>query len=140
MARIDQTAALGERMADDMFGIGEVAERYGVTLRTLRFWEAKGLVAPRRVGARRLYDAGQIQQIAVVLKAKRLGFSLMEIRELVDAYRRGGTRAADEYLRRNGAAHRAHLEQTIEDLKRSAEETDAAIETVEGGRTWFGAA
>ena len=69
--------------SDDLLTIGEVAERYGVTLRTLRFYELKGLIAPARVGATRLYDAAQLAHLSRLLAGKRLGLTLHEIEDLV---------------------------------------------------------
>jgi len=66
-------------------GIREMARELGVTPRALRFYEAKGLVSPRRRGQARLYGAAEAEQVALVLKAKRLGFTLAEIRQMLGA-------------------------------------------------------
>lgn len=63
--------------------IGELARECDVTLRALRFYEGKGLLAPARAGAARLYDAEDVRRLRLVLRLKRLGFSLIEIRELL---------------------------------------------------------
>lgn len=63
--------------------IGEVARRYQVTLRALRFYEGRGLIAPRRIGATRLYDQQTLRRLELVLKGKQLGFTLSQIREMV---------------------------------------------------------
>jgi DNA-binding transcriptional MerR regulator len=65
------------------FSIGDLAREFGISLRTLRFYESKGLVAPRRYGTARLYSPDDRQRIALVLQGKRLGFTLAEIRELL---------------------------------------------------------
>src|ERR1700730_9738123 len=69
--------------------IGELATRFGVTLRTLRFYEKKGLLKPRRRGMARLYDSQDRERLALVLQGKRLGFTLTEIRTLVSASQQG---------------------------------------------------
>lgn len=63
--------------------IGEVAQRYQVTLRALRFYEDRGLIAPTRIGATRLYDRATLRRLELVLKGKQLGFTLTDIRAMV---------------------------------------------------------
>lgn len=64
--------------------IGVIARILGVTLRTLRFYEQRGLISPTRVGSGRLYSANDLTRMRQILKAKTLGFSLHEIRVLLD--------------------------------------------------------
>ncbi len=63
----------------DLQSIGEVAKRFGLTLRALRFYESKGLVRPLRDGMARYYGAKDLVRIALILKGKQLGFTLSEI-------------------------------------------------------------
>ncbi len=65
--------------------ISQVAERLGMTQRALRFYESRGLVAPRREGQMRHYDAWDLERLALILKAKKLGFTLGEIAQMVQA-------------------------------------------------------
>lgn len=67
-------------------GIHEVAVQLGVTQRTLRFYEDKGLIEPHRVGSTRVYSRREIGRIQLVLRGKRLGFSIREIKEFLDLY------------------------------------------------------
>ncbi|HYS55245.1 MAG TPA: MerR family transcriptional regulator [Thermoanaerobaculia bacterium] len=70
-----------------MFGIGEVARRVGVRPSTVRYYEARGLVAAdRRVGGKRVYGQEAIERLALIAFAKKLGFSLAEIRTLFDGF------------------------------------------------------
>lgn len=64
--------------------IGDVAREFGVTLRALRFYESKGLIAPQRSGAIRLYGRSDYERIVLILTGRRLGFTLAEIKQLVD--------------------------------------------------------
>ena len=64
--------------------IGEVAREFGITLRALRFYEAKRLIAPLRDGALRLYRRSDRNRIALILSGRRLGFTLAEIKDLVE--------------------------------------------------------
>lgn len=68
------------------FGIGELAREFGVSLRTLRFYEDKGLFRPERRGARRLYSRRDRARLKLALMGKRVGFSLGEIKEMLDLY------------------------------------------------------
>jgi DNA-binding transcriptional MerR regulator len=65
--------------------IGEMARAFGLTPRALRFYEAKGLLAPRRDGAARLYGRVERERLTLVLRAKRLGFMLGEISQMLAA-------------------------------------------------------
>ena len=88
---------------DDRYTIGEVAAATGVTLRTLRFYEARGLVAPLRTAAgRRVYGPGELARLNAVLALRRAGFSVARIGDLL------ANRKPD--LRRAVAAQLAHLE------------------------------
>jgi DNA-binding transcriptional MerR regulator len=67
------------------FTIGELSREFGVTLRALRFYENKGLISPKREGLARLYSAGDRTRLALILKGKKLGFTLGEIRQMIEA-------------------------------------------------------
>jgi len=67
------------------FTIGELSREFGVTLRALRFYENKGLISPHREGMNRLYSHGDRTRLALILKGKKLGFTLGEIRQMVAA-------------------------------------------------------
>jgi DNA-binding transcriptional MerR regulator len=65
------------------FTIGELSREFGVTLRALRFYENKGLISPQREGLSRLYSQGDRTRLALILKGKKLGFTLGEIRQMI---------------------------------------------------------
>lgn len=67
-------------------GIQDVAAELGVTHRTLRFYEDRGLIAPQRVGQTRIYSRREIGRMQLILRGKRLGFSIRDIREFLDLY------------------------------------------------------
>ncbi|WP_414690981.1 MerR family transcriptional regulator [Novosphingobium sp.] len=69
-----------------MLGIQEAATQLGVTMRALRFYEDKGLIAPQRVGTTRVYSRREIVRMQLILRGKRLGFSIREIKEFLDLY------------------------------------------------------
>lgn len=66
--------------------VGELADELGVTTRTLRFYEAQGLLAPQRVGANRVYDQRDRARLRLILRGRRFGMTLDECREIVDMY------------------------------------------------------
>lgn len=76
------TAAAEERT----WTVRELADDLGVTTRTLRFYEAEGLIAPERRGTSRVYRARERTQLALILRGKRFGMSLPEIAEIVGMY------------------------------------------------------
>jgi DNA-binding transcriptional MerR regulator len=71
--------------------VGELAEDLGVTTRTLRHYEAEGLIAPERVGANRVYTARDRARLRLILRGRRFGMTLAECREIVDMYNGAAT-------------------------------------------------
>jgi DNA-binding transcriptional MerR regulator len=69
-----------------MYTIGDLSREFGVTLRTLRFYEDKGLLNPKRQGMTRLYNRRDRARLKLVLMGKKVGFSLVEIKEMLDLY------------------------------------------------------
>ena len=67
------------------FTIGELSREFGVTLRALRFYENKGLLSPQRDGLNRLYSQSDRTRLGLILKGKKLGFTLAEISRMVEA-------------------------------------------------------
>ena len=70
----------------DFKGIQQVSEELGVTHRTLRFYEDQGLIAPQRIGTTRVYSKREMGRMRLILRGKRLGFSIREIGEFLDLY------------------------------------------------------
>ena len=75
--------------ADAEYSIGELAAEFDVTPRAIRFYEAEGLLAPRREGQRRIYTPRERTRLKLTLRGKRLGLTLSEIRSLIDMYEPG---------------------------------------------------
>jgi DNA-binding transcriptional MerR regulator len=76
-------------MTDDQMTIREMCDAFEVTPRTLRFYEQKELLFPLRAGQRRLYSRRDRARLKLILRGKRFGFSLEEIRQLLDLYDAG---------------------------------------------------
>jgi len=85
-----QESPLSDTNGDRPLTIGEVAQEYGITLRTLRFYEAKRLLTPYRHGATRLYRSSDRKRLSVILMGRRLGFTLAEIKHLLNRPHDGG--------------------------------------------------
>ena len=104
-----------------IYSIAELAREFAITARTIRFYEDEGLIKPRRQGLTRLYSAHDRTRLGWILRGKRLGFSLAEIKELLDLYQvdRTGVQQLRELLRRS----RLH----IDDLERKRRDVDAHI-------------
>lgn len=70
----------------ETFSISDLSSEFDVTARALRFYEDQGLIAPERQGLSRIYSKRDRARLAWILRAKRVGFSLAEIREMIDLY------------------------------------------------------
>jgi len=70
----------------DSYSISELAQEFGITTRTIRFYEDKGLLTPQRRGQTRVYTPEDRVRLKLILRGKRLGFSLDESREIIDMY------------------------------------------------------
>ncbi len=77
----------------ELIRIGEMAKAFGVTLRTLRFYEDKGLLAPQREGATRLYTRRDRARLKLILLGRRIGFSLRDVKQMIDLYDPAGSNA-----------------------------------------------
>ncbi len=69
-----------------LFGITELCTEFGITLRTIRFYEDKGLLSPRRVNGTRVYTRRDRARLALILRSKAIGATLQEIRHYLDLY------------------------------------------------------
>lgn len=114
--------------AKDRFTIRDLTREFDVTARTLRFYEEKGLLAPERAGQERLYSRRDRARLKYVLMGKCVGFSLEEIRDMLDLYDLG-----DGQVTQLRVAHERFHEQ-IERLKRQRTEIDRALAELERAR------
>lgn len=80
------TATMKDRAAERVWSVRELADELGVTTRTLRFYESEGLISPRRVGTARIYGPRDRTRLVLILRGKRFGMSLPEIRGIIDMY------------------------------------------------------
>ncbi len=118
--------------------VTQLARDLGITARTIRFYEDKGLIRPQRAGSTRVYTPRDRARMMLILRGKRLGFSLREIQDYLDLYGVDHSQAEQLRLLRAAVAKRlaslreqsAALAQTIaelEDVQRQAEEAFALL-------------
>ncbi len=105
-------------MEERLFTVGELAGELAVTARALRFYEDRGLLQPRRVGQNRVYGRRDRARLILILRGKRLGFSLAEIRDWLDLYDADPLQVAQtRHLARQVDARLRRLEQQRDDLE-----------------------
>ncbi len=71
---------------DELLRIGDMAKEFDVSLRTLRFYEDKGLIQPKREGSMRLYSRRERARLRLILLGRNVGFSLREVKQMIDLY------------------------------------------------------
>lgn len=119
----------------DTLTIREMCDAFDVSPRTLRFYETKELLSPIRLGTRRLFTKQDRARLQLILRGKRFGFSLEEIRQLLDMYDRDGSNEAQLMRTYDIAkdrlaqmeAQRAELDVAIADLKTQLAEGEKAL-------------
>lgn len=105
------------------YAIGELAEEFGLTLRTIRHYEDEGLLSPGREGTARVYDRRDRARLALICRGKRLGFSLTEIKEFLSLYDSSGAQVGQmRYLRRMARERIAALRRQLADVQQTLTE------------------
>lgn len=117
-------------MTNVMMTIREMCEAFNVTPRTLRFYEAKELLFPVREGQKRLFTNRDRARLTLILRGKRFGFSLEDIRQLLDLYARG-----DQQEAQLTQTYRLAQERRIAMIKQR-DELDEAISELSEQLTW----
>jgi DNA-binding transcriptional MerR regulator len=128
------TAAESAADGTKLYTIGDLAREFGVTLRTLRFYEDRSLLSPRRDGTARIYDPRDRERLSVILKGKQLGFTLTEIRAMVAEERSGGGPGMNLKLSLD------QIEDQIQHLEQQKKEIEAALAELQTRRAGLAAA
>jgi len=113
------------------YSISELASEFGVTARTLRFYEDKGLLNPKRSGQMRIYSGADRARLRLILRGKRVGFTLEEIREMMElkTLDAGGTVHLSVSLQR--------FRNQINTLKQQRSDIELSIAELEAGCAWL---
>ncbi|MEM6825236.1 MAG: MerR family DNA-binding transcriptional regulator [Pseudomonadota bacterium] len=117
-------------MSDEYLTIREMCDLYDVTPRTLRFYEAKELLFPQREGQKRLFTRSDQARLKLILRGKRFGFSLEEIRQLLNLYDRG-----DQQLTQFERTYEIGLER-LSDMERRRDDLNEAISDLKDQLRW----
>jgi DNA-binding transcriptional MerR regulator len=120
-ARLPAYAVVPPRADRDAFTITDLSAEFGVTPRALRFYEDEGLINPERRGQARIYSHRDRARLAWILRGKRVGFSLADIREMIDLYDIGDGRQVQR------AVTIAKCRDRIAALQQQKNDIDAAI-------------
>ena len=123
------------------YAIGELASEFQVTSRTLRLYEEEGLLKPQRAGTRRIYSERNRVRLRLILRGKRLGWSLAEIKELFDLYDSSHGEEAQlelmlaklEQRREMLEAQKRDIENALEDLERIVGNAQNALHQIKTG-------
>jgi DNA-binding transcriptional MerR regulator len=126
-ARLAESRRTDLRRPERSFTIRQLCVEFGVTPRALRFYEDKGLLFPARDGMNRVYSTRDRARLQLILRGKRVGFSLSEIRDILDLYDEndGGAVQAARSLKK--------FRERIEALKQQRDDIDGAIQNLEDG-------
>ena len=108
------------------YGIAELAREFGVTARTIRFYEAEGMLSPARDGQRRIYRPRDRTCLKLILRGRRLGFPLAEVAEIIGLYDAPVGEAGQlEFLVEKITARRVELEAKRDDIDATLSDLDS---------------
>lgn len=101
-----------------IYTISDLAQRFDITTRTIRFYESEGLLSPKREGQKRLYNQKDYTTLKLILRGKRLGWSLAESRELIQMYKpEQNNQAQYEKVLEKVIESRERLQQQMNDIQ-----------------------
>lgn len=115
------------------YTIGDLSREFGTTLRTLRFYEDKGILSPKRQGMTRIYSRRDRARLKLALLGKKIGFSLLEIKQMLDLYdMRDGQVTQLRFVLEKFKDQAEILSRQKEETEQALEELHRTMETVSG--------
>lgn len=115
-------------MDKNRFSITDLAEEFHVTSRTIRFYEDKGLISPERDGLTRIYSRGDRARLKLILRGRRLGFSLQEIKKMIELYDpTEDSKEQMKYTLQKCEEQLAKLKGQRQDINEAIEELEASV-------------
>ena len=126
-AEVLAAPVVGEK---EVYRIGDLAREFDVSLRTLRFYEDRGLISPTRSGSTRLYSPEDRTRLKVILLIKSVGFSLVDIQELLAIYDGDGAEAGVKKIRKKFGDQLESLRDQKSQVEQSINDLEKAIATI----------
>jgi DNA-binding transcriptional MerR regulator len=107
------------------FSISDLAKHFDVTPRAIRFYEAQGLLSPKRINAQRVYNDGDFVRLKLILRGKRIGFSLAELKQTISLYdTQPDSKAQLRYVLETIDSHRLELLERKQDIETTLDDMD----------------
>lgn len=140
MAQASVRTQAGEA-SETLYGIADLAAHFSISQRTIRFYEDKGLISPKRVGSQRIYTETDRQRLSLILRAKAIGSKLSEIRTFLELYGREGEgreRQLRFVIERTGEKiaeledKRRQIDETLDELRIIHEGSKARLAKLKG--------
>lgn len=115
----------------EIYRIGDLAREFDVSLRTLRFYEDRGLISPKRSGSTRLYSNDDKKRLKIIILAKNVGFSLVDIESLLKVYDNGDNEQDVSFIAEKFKEQFERLSDQKDELENSISELGKAISFIE---------
>jgi DNA-binding transcriptional MerR regulator len=139
--RVTEHPKSSDPVAGHLYSVTQLGEALGVSARTIRFYEDKGLISPCRAGGNRVYTARDRARMILILRGKRLGFTLREIKEYLDLYHVDPSQAKQLQVLLKAVRsrilrledQRVALNQTLGELREVEAQAHRALADLEGG-------
>lgn len=127
---MDNIFLITNDVEQELFSIADLAKEFDISTRTIRFYESKGLITPKRVGTTRIFQKKDRARLILILRGKRLGFSLKDIAEYLDLYH-----ADDKQVTQVKLLYE-RVNERLEALRDQKHDLETAIQELEFMQNW----